>query len=447
MMLLNTKCHIQYIHDIRPFPDPQDTREGYPYHGRTGLGRLLSSMVRIPLAGILGRGRVAYVPVHGRGTPRGYPGSWRICMLIALLALALLFILPIPTPSAYAATATTGKISGQLLNGTQKNAPLAGQSVTLQMAQGNTAQDVTTVKTDARGAYSFANLGTASDLSYALYTNYQGAQYISNVVTLNSKPAQSLNLTVYEATASMSNIAIVRATVLLRTPDVKKGLVSVSELFIFRNLNARTYVGSLDASHGKPNALLFSLPHTATNVSLGKGFDGYTAIQVDHGFAANAAVPPGDSQFAFTFDMPYTTADYDFDYTVQYPTVQLMLLLPPTISAASSTLKAQGQVKATSSSLNLFQATALTSNQVVHLELSGLPTITPVTTGNPASVSASPATPWLLIGLAAMLAILVGTWLVYRTMRRPAPTNKQAESRKRTAPKGQAEKKSEKVPS
>jgi len=342
------------------------------------------------------------------------------------MVIAFLFILILPTPSAYATT--TGKIFGQLLDGTRKNAPLAGQSVTLQMAQGNTAQDVTTVKTDAHGAYSFANLGTASTISYAVYTNYQGAQYISNVVTLNSKLAQSVNLTVYEATTSISNIAIVRATVLLRATDVKKGLVSVSELFIFRNLNARTYVGSLDASHGKPNALLFSLPHTATNVSLGKGFDGYTAIQVDHGFAANAAVPPGDSQFAFTFDMPYTTADYDFDYTVQYPTVQLMLLIPPNISAASSTLTAQGQVKVAQSSLNLFQATSLTPNQVVHLELSGLPTITPITTGNTSSTSASSGTPWFLIGLSAMAAILLGTWLFYRMLRRPVPRKKKVTS-------------------
>ena len=158
--------------------------------------------------------------------------------------------------------------------------------------------------------------------------SYQGAQYTSTVVTLTSKPVQQVNLTVYEATTSTADIAIVRATVLLREPDAQKGLVSVSELFIFRNLNAHTYVGSLDASQGKPNALLFTLPHTARNVSLGKGFDGYTAIQVNSGFASDAAVPPGDSQFAFTFDMPYTISSYDFDYTVQYPTVQLMMLIP-----------------------------------------------------------------------------------------------------------------------
>jgi len=34
---------------------PQDTRKGYPYHTRSGL---LSCMVGIPLAGILGRGWV-----------------------------------------------------------------------------------------------------------------------------------------------------------------------------------------------------------------------------------------------------------------------------------------------------------------------------------------------------------------------------------------------------
>ena len=384
----------------------QDTREGYPYYGRSDSAAICWSMVRIPLAGILGR-------LGGWGILR----RWSLL----LLALSLLFFF-LPIPSVHAAT--TGRIYGQLVDGTRKNVPLPGQSVTLQMAQGNTAQDVTKVKTDAHGDYSFANLDTASNISYAVYTNYQGAQYISSVVTLNTKPQQQDNLTVYEATTSMHDVAIVRATVLLREPDAQKGLVSVSELYIFRNLNARTYVGSLDASHGKPNALLFALPHTARNVVLGKGFDGYTAIQVDHGFASNAAVPPGDSQFAFTFDMPYTNPDYDFDYTVQYPTLQLLVLLPHDISASSSTFTAQGQVPGNQSSLNLFQATGLLANQVVHLELGKLPTKTPVSTDNTSSPSASPIPPWFLIALGIMAAIILGTWLLYRTMRRPPPPKK-----------------------
>lgn len=354
----------------------------------------------------------------------GAPSALPWAFLVALITCSFLLLYLVPTAHA----ASRGRIAGQLLDGTQKNAPVAGQSVTLQMAQGNTSQDLTTVKTDAHGAYTFSNLATDSGISYAVYTKYQGAQYTTPEFTLTSKSVQQVNLTVYEATTSTADIAIVRATVLLREPDAQKGLVSVSELFIFRNLNAHTYVGSLDTNQGKPNALLFTLPHTARNVSLGKGFDGYTAIQVNSGFASDAAVPPGDSQFAFTFDMPYTLSSYDFDYTVQYPTVQLMMLIPPDIHASSSILSAQGPVTANQQPLDLFQATALTPNQVLHVQLDGLPAITLVPGG--VSTPTNSGTPWFIIVLGVMTVILLGTWLLYRSTRRTA-TN--ATSRKKDA--------------
>ncbi len=268
---------------------------------------------------------------------------------------------------------------------------------------------------------------------------YQGAQYTSPVLTLTSKPVQQVNLTVYEATTSTADIAIVRATVLLREPDAQKGLVSVSELFIFRNLNARTYVGSLDASQGKPNALLFTLPHTARNVSLGKGFDGYSAIQVNSGFASDAAVPPGDSQFAFTFDMPYTISSYDFDYTVQYPTVQLMMLIPPDIHASSSVLSAQGPVTAEQQPLDLFQATGLTPNQVLHVQLDGLPAVSLIPGG--VSTPTNSSMPWYIIVLGVMAVILLGTWLLYRSTRRTATTVTNRKKGQRTQQKAQSTKK------
>src|ERR1051326_1931416 len=277
-------------------------------------------------------------------------------VLVALACLSFIYL----SPSAHALG--PGRIFGQLLDGTNKNAPLVKQSVILQMSQGSTATDLASATTDAQGTYTFPNLSTDKTISYSLYILYQGAQYNSSLITLNTKPVQQVNLMVYQATTSTANIAIVRATVLLHKPDAQKGIISVSELFIFRNLDLRTYVGSLDISHGKPNALLFSLPHTARNVSLGKGFEGYKAIQVDSGFAANAAVPPGDSQFAFVFDMPYTTSSYDFDYTVLYPPVQLSLLVPPEIHATSDTLKGQGLVTSNLDTYNLLQATPQLTN-------------------------------------------------------------------------------------
>jgi len=278
-----------------------------------------------------------------------------VCLADAILAFIIFaFIFLLPTPLAHAAS--NGRIFGQLLDGTKNNAPVVGQNVTLQMAQGNNASDLTSIKTDAHGSFAFNNLDTGNTINYALYTRYQGAQYVTNLINLNSKPVQQVNLTVYEATASTAKIAIVQETVFLHEPDPKVGMLSISEVFFFKNLGTSTYVGSLDASKGKPNAILFPLPAGARNVSLSKGFDGYNAVQVDRGFATDAALPPGTTQFIFSFELPYTTANYNLSYQVVYPTVQFSLLIPPDLNLDSKSLSSAGLITADEHPYRLFQA-------------------------------------------------------------------------------------------
>ncbi len=214
------------------------------------------------------------------------------------------------------------------------------------MAQNGTAQDLKSVKTDGQGNFSFSGLATDKSINYSVYMLYQGAQYNTNLLDLSTKAVQKDNLTVYDATTSSKKIAVLSDSILLHTPDAQKGIVTVSELYVFNNLDNHTYVGSLNAGSGMPNALRFSLPHTARNVSLSTGFDGYQSVQVNSGFASSAAVPPGTSQFAFTFDMPYSESSYDFDYLVVYPTVQLSLYVPTDLHAGSDTLASQGIVTA-----------------------------------------------------------------------------------------------------
>src|SRR5450759_79282 len=76
---------------------------------------------------------------------------------VALL-LAAYFTFACSSVLVYAASGTggTGRIYGQLLNGSHKNAPVGGERVTLQMAQGNNATDLSSAITDAHGSYSFA---------------------------------------------------------------------------------------------------------------------------------------------------------------------------------------------------------------------------------------------------------------------------------------------------
>lgn len=322
---------------------------------------------------------------------------------------------------ARAATASNGRIYGQLLDGSKKSVPVVGQSVTLQMAQGNISKDLLSVRTDAKGNFSFSGLNTDNAINYSVYTLYQRAQYNTKLLDLSAHAQQQANLTVYDATNSDTKIAVLDATILLKEPDARTGVVSVSELYVFNNLDDHTYVGSLDTSKGMPNALRFALPHTSRNISLGAGFAGYQTIQVNNGFASSAAVPPGVTQFSFTFDMPYSQSSYDFDYVVNYPTVQMSLYVPPDIHANSDTLSSRGIVTADQHPYQLLQAATLRPGLGVHAQLEGLPTMQPAAN---ASAPGSNNALWLLVIIVAMVMIVLITLSPYLRYRRGAATAK-----------------------
>jgi hypothetical protein len=356
-------------------------------------------------------------PTSGQGQTQEVPGAssraaWGAALLIALV----FFLFPVPV-SAQTAT-TTGRIYGQLLDGTKHNAPVVGQSVTLQMAQGENARDLTSITTDAHGMFSFSGLNTDKTINYALYTLYQGAQYYTDLIDLSTSPIQKINLTVYDATTSIANIAIVQANILIDKANAQSSLITISENYIFENLGLTTYVGSLQAHSSKPNALLFSLPKNARNVSLKSGFDGYQVIQVDTGFATNAAIPPSMSQFALSFQVPYTTSSYDFSYTVVYPTVNLSLLVPLHIHASSAGMDSQGPVNTNQQTFQQLNAKKLLADTQIHVVLDGLPLSQQAANPQPLNQN----TLWIILAILFMLAIVSVTWFIYRLSRRQATT-------------------------
>ena len=381
------------------------TRKGMPlpYYAGSWISRLWEGH---PLAGALVRNSIVF-----------------FCIIASFLFFPL-------TASAHI-SANSGRITGQLLDGTKNNAPLAGQKVTLQEAQGANSRDVSTMTTDAHGNYSFSNLATDKTINYAVYMNYQGAQYVSDLVALGTTPTQKVNLTVYEATKSTAKIAVLLDTILMHQPDPQTGLMSVSEIISFRNLDSRTYVGSFDTSKGKPNTLRFSLPGNAKNVTLGTGFDGYQTVQVDLGFATNAALPPGITQFSFSYEIPYSAAAYNFRYVVVYPTLQLSLLVPPTLQVDPGFMASAGITNSGDHPYRLFQSSDLLSNDEVHVTLEGLPT---ATTNSPTQLL-NTNTIWLVVGGIVLLAIIVivGFLASFNRRKKKAATRKGSKGKSTSA--------------
>lgn len=351
-----------------------------------------------------------------RGRARFFAGA---LVAGALIAGALLLFAFSPAP-ARAATGA-GRIFGYLLNGTKNDIPVARQQVTVQVMQGNTIRDLTSNTTDAQGVFTFGGLETKNAIGYVISTRYQGVRYATDRIDLSSKPVQQVNLTVYEATASPAGIGTDQAIVVLDQPGNEPGLLTVSEYFFLRNPGTRTFVGSLSSGRSSPNALRFSLPPGARALSPGEGFGGSQIVAVNGGFVTSAALPPGLSRFALSFEVPYTTSAYDFRFAVVYPTTQLSLLVPAQLQASSVALSSLGLLFINQSPNQLFKAINLHAGVEIQLQIAGLPAPQPASSAS----TLNQGLLWVLVGLLLLLALLSAAWSLRRSAGSPSPALQQ----------------------
>jgi hypothetical protein len=305
-----------------------------------------------------------------------------------------------------AATHADATISGVVVNGTRDNAPLANQQVTLQDVSGDTPRDIALSTSDASGRFSFEHINDTGAAIYRVTTSFQDGYFTSAPLPLAQLPTSGVTLSVYDVTHNTANLRILSATALFREPRPANGLISVAELFTFQNESATAFVGTTDPVDGQPMGLLrFALPAGATNITLGKGFDGALAAQVAAGFGANATVPPGQTQFAFVFDLPYTGTSYTFPLKVVYPTEQLSALIPHDISVQSGDFADKGVITTAGSQYHLLERGALDAGGHAQLRLDALPP-----PGAPATLDARLLT--IFAGLLALLlAMLAGLYI------------------------------------
>jgi hypothetical protein len=300
--------------------------------------------------------------------------------------------------TVHAAARADATISGVVVNGTHNNAPIANQQVTLQDVSGDTPHDIALATSDASGRFSFEHIGDTGSAIYRVMTSFQGGYFVSAPLPFAQIPSSGVTLSVYDVTHSAATLRILSATALFREPRPANGLIGVAELFSFQNESATAFVGTTDPVDGQPMGLLrFALPSGATNITLGKGFDGAQAAQVAAGFGANATVPPGQTQFAFVFDLPYTGTSYTFPLKVVYPAEKLTALVPHDITVQQGDFSDKGLITTAGSQYHLLEHGALDADAQAQLRLDALPP-----PGTPLTLDAR-----LLTIFAALLALLL----------------------------------------
>jgi hypothetical protein len=274
-------------------------------------------------------------------------------------------------PAALGQARDTGSVSGVVVQGAS---PVPGLTVVLQAVVSGTAKDAATATSDRLGRFSFTGLDTSGLTTYAVYAHYQGGLFATPAISLTSGPSQTVTLQVYPTTASSAQIQVESTTLLLRSPNQPKGLLPVGVLMTMENHGDTAYVASVGPAGGQPtNLLRFYLPPGATDLTLGAGFSGLQVIQVDSGFGVTATLPPGQSAFAFAYNVPYSGTKVTFPFKPEYPSVNVVALVPSGVGVTGGSFQVKPDINANGATYQVLSGDNLRTGEVVSFGLSRLP--------------------------------------------------------------------------
>ena len=310
--------------------------------------------------------------------PRLLPGLLSgFLAAVGLAAVGLAVALSSPPAFAHAlprSILASGSINGVVVNASNHNANVPDLALTLQAVDSGIAKNVATTDTDSLGRFTFTGLDTSGLTTYAVYTHYQGGTFATSAISFTSGASQQATLQVYDTSSSDSGIRVASTTLLFSNPSQARGLLSVGVLMTIDNASPSAYLASVGPANGLPtNLLRFYLPPDAQGLALGAGFSGLQVIQVATGFGVVATVPPGDSVYAFVYEVPYSGTSYTYQFKAEYQSENVVALLPPQLGIAPGNFTPKPEVQANGTTYKVLAIVSQDSNATVSFELTHLP--------------------------------------------------------------------------
>ena len=318
---------------------------------------------------------------------------------------------------AAAVPAGTGRLAGQLINGTTGQPVQA--TVTLNTFDTFDALQVREVETGPDGAFQFEQLPTEAQYVYLLTTVYGDSTFGSEIVSFPAGQAElAVPLTVYETSATPGEIRVAQAQWFV---DTHQGALLVGELYRISHDSDRVYTGSEEVAPGRNAVLRFSLPAEATSLVVDGGEIGGRFIRTAEGVVDTQPLLPGGAQILMRYLLPYSGSSAELAHAINYPVDQLDVLVAdgPRVTTA---LQSQGQKTVADQLWNSFQGSNLPAGQSVSLRLAGLDRVqTPVIAPPGGSNAVLAFNPGLLFGLAAAALVAVLGVFGFYILRKPAP--------------------------
>lgn len=317
-------------------------------------------------------------------------------------------------------TAATGVIEGRVVSGTTGRAqPGVRLTLTTGTEDGDNRR-VATARSDAKGRYRFTRLETGADRFYALDARFRGGLFAGRPVSLPSdtqeRPVITSTLRVWDTTTDPEVIRVERDNLFVVPNDTGVGVI---ESVTVHNESDAAYIGRGAAMVGEEASgasVAFPLPPGASGINVYESeLDIPDLVEVDQGFAATVAFPPGRTRTTFSYVLTGEGGTFDLSRPSFYPTAELSIYAAEPLEVRSNRLEPQD---------------AVTLEDKTYARWS---TSEPIAAGDPlqaiavanASISVAP----LLATIGAILAVGIGAgWALTRRRRRtpvvPAVSNR-----------------------
>ncbi|MDQ3985176.1 MAG: hypothetical protein M3280_01575, partial [Actinomycetota bacterium] len=236
--------------------------------------------------------------------------------LSAALAAPLVFAstsLVIASPSFAASPAAT--ITGRVVHQT-KSVNLKGVEVTLLGAREDGSGRVEkTTTAAANGSFELVDVAADPDIEYTVETIYRGGLFVGENVDFQNGEARPIELRVWDTTSDPSVLSIVRDHLFLIQ---NQGDTGVLESVTVSNSSSKAYIGRGAAVAGpvkQPTQTLgFALPIEALGERVdivSSDINRLYATEADFGFAATVAIPPGETNTIFGYQIVQNGGAYD----------------------------------------------------------------------------------------------------------------------------------------
>jgi hypothetical protein len=272
---------------------------------------------------------------------------------------------------ASAVAAESGVIEGRVTNATQNGAPAAGATVVLHVVAGERVERRETIAGE-QGEYRFDGLSTEPGPKYLPVTEFQGALYFGQPLSLAEQSSQTADISVYESTRSDQWIALQRTNLLIQ--NVGPSRLDVMEMGAVANVGERTYIGPEAAAEAVVPTLQFSLPAGATGLAPQLGFAPNTLIPGTDGFGIQSPIVPGRHQLAYSYVLPFGSDRLEIRKRVDYPALSFNLYVPDLgLGVHSPQLKPQGAADFGGQKFQLYSAENLPRGTELQIVLTGLP--------------------------------------------------------------------------